>query len=302
MINPQILPFLAEWDKQWASLPNGATPAMRRAHFEIVARNMRLATPEGIIEKQHIANGVRVLEHSRETNDMLPALIYMHGGAYMQGSPETHYDITTRLAAWANYRVFSVDYALAPENPFPAAIHNVRNVVEWLFTHADNLNVQHDKIVIGGDSAGANLAAASCLHFRGTKFTLKGQLLVYPGLDNRTNRPSHVENANGPIITVAGMPTVLRNYCPDEAMLTNEQVSPIYAKSLSDLPPAFVCIAEHDPLRDEGRDYGKMMQKAGVNCTIDEGDGLIHGYLRAMDYCDASMNNLKKMAEWLKRA
>jgi acetyl esterase len=303
MINPELQPFLAAWAAGWASLPAGSGAAARRAHFELIARSMRQPTPDGVQTSEHWVQRdgrrVRVRRFHRPGAAQQPALIYLHGGAWMQGSPETHWDITAGLAALTGRAVFSVDYAKAPEHPFPAAVNDARAVVAWLFDDAVALGVDAQAIAIGGDSAGANLAAAMTLAFRGSSCRLQAQLLVYPAVDFRTDRDSHRENADGPIVSVASMPTVNAAYCPDPADRNHPLAAPLNADSHADLPPAYIAVAEHDPLRDEGLAYAEALQAAGVRVHLDRGDGLIHGYLRAMAYCADARTAFQSMASWL---
>lgn len=307
MIHPDIHLFLKDWETAWASLPAGAGPADRRAHFEVVAERMREPHPEGITTQEHwvdvpdLGSPVRVRVFRPETaTEPVPALIYMHGGAWMQGSPETHWDITAGIAAANQQMVISVDYALAPEEPYPRALQQTVAVVHWAFEHAKALGIRPDAIAIGGDSAGANLAAAATLILRGTPHAPRAQLLVYPAVDFTLDRPSHRENANGPVINVASMPTVNAMYCPDLSLHNSPGVSPLRAESHAGLPPAFIAVAEHDPLRDEGLAYAQLLLDAGVPVQLDTGQGLIHGYLRAKMYCADAQARFDAMGRWLK--
>jgi acetyl esterase len=243
---------------------------------------------------------VRVRVFRAQGDNDQPALIYMHGGAWMQGSPETHWDITAGIAAANRQVVVSVDYALTPEHPFPAAVDDCRAVVQWAFDNAATLGLRRDAISIGGDSAGANLAAAMTLVFRGTPCALRSQLLVYPAVEFRMDRPSHRENADGPIVTVASMPYVNGLYCPDPKDLLNPLAAPLLAEDHGGLPPAFIAVAEHDPLRDEGIAYADALRASGVRVELHRGPGLIHGYLRAMAYCANSRVAFARMAGWLR--
>jgi acetyl esterase len=306
MIHPDIQRFLKDWEAAWATLSAGSGPAGRRAHFEVVAAGMREPNPEGIVTQEHWVHvsetgaPVRVRVFRPEAaSGPLPALVYMHGGAWMQGSPETHWDITAGLAALNQQTVISVDYALSPENPFPRALNETVAVVRWAHNQASELGIRADAIAIGGDSAGGNLAAAACLVLRGTPHAPKAQLLVYPATDFTTERASHRENANGPLITVASMPAVNAVYCPNPADLKNPLAAPLNAESHAGLPPAFVAVAQYDPLRDEGIAYAEALQAAGVTTHLDRGEGLIHGYLRAKAYCEPAKDRFVSMGRWL---
>jgi acetyl esterase/lipase len=304
MIDPELNAFLDRWNEEWSSLRPGATPADRRAHFEVVAKNMRLPTPAGVnTEAEHWIDSpsgeVRVRVFRPEGTGVTPALVYMHGGAWMQGSPETHWDITSRLAAWAGVTVFSVDYAKAPERPFPAAFNQVVAVVRWVAANSGDLGIDPKHLSVGGDSAGGNLSAAAALELRG-EVALAGQLLIYPACDFDLSRSSMIENAEAPILQTKGMPGVNRMYSPDETLLTTDpRVAPLVAESHAGLPPAYIAVAENDPLYDSGLAYADALEADGVAVERDLGAGLIHGYLRAMAYCAASMSSLERMAAWL---
>jgi acetyl esterase len=314
MMDPQLQAFLDDWAKHWADMPQPGSPAVRRAHFEVVAQRMREPWPEGVTgDEQHriavpASRGgavrevrVRVYRPARSTVAApLPALIYMHGGAWMQGSPETHADITAGLAAAAHAVVISVNYALAPEQPFPCAFDDCCAVARWAHANATTLGLRPNAIAIGGDSSGGNLAAATALALRGSDVAFRAQLLIYPAVDFSLDRASHRDNAHGPVITVASMPAVNAMYCPDAADLKNPMAAPLLAASHAGLPPAYVAVAEHDPLRDEGIAYAEALHAAGVAVTLDRGESLIHGYLRAKAYCDRSRDSFARMGAWLK--
>ena len=303
MIDPEIHDFLAVWDSKWQRLPPGAGPAARRAAFEDIAAEMALPAPEDVDGSgtrwiDSPAGPVRVRIYRHRDGGPQPALIYMHGGAWMQGSPETHGDITARIASQARMTVISVDYALAPEHPFPAAFGQVMAVTRWLVAGTEGIDPA--RIAIGGDSAGGNLAAAAALAARDEGLALKAQLLIYPACDFDQSRPSYAENAEGPLLKVAGMEAVNRMYCPDPGLLHRDwRVSPLAAPSHRGLPPAYIAVASHDPLRDSGLAYARALDAAGVPVTLDRGPGLIHGYLRAMGHCAASRDSLARMSAWL---
>jgi acetyl esterase len=304
MINPELNGFLDVWNDKWAATPPDAKPKDRRMMFEFIAEQMRLPTPAGVTSTARFVKNENRLVFIRvdraEGGGPQPCLIYMHGGAWMQGSPQTHADITMRIAAKNRQTVISVDYALAPEHPFPQAINEVIDVARWVRDNADLVGVNADKISIGGDSAGANLAAAACIALRGTPYAPVAQLLIYPPVDFEMHRPAYQENADAPLLNIRGMPTVNAMYCPDETeRRTNPLAAPFVAESHADLPPAFIGVAQYDPLRDDGYDYAEKLRQAGVAVTFDGGEGLIHGYLRAMEFCQASRDKLALMAAWL---
>lgn len=300
-MNPDLIPFLERWEQEWSSLKPGATPADRRAHFEVVARNMRLPTPDDVdCDAEHWvdspAGEVRCRVFRHRSDVVQPCLVYMHGGAWMQGSPETHWDITSRIASWNRQTVISVDYAKSPERPFPAALDQVIAVLRWANSQAAELGVDPTRIAVGGDSAGANLAAAAAIDLRG-ELPILAQLLVYPPCDGDRTRPSYRENPDGPMIRPDGKVEEL--YAPNPADRGTYRVWPLLADDHTNLPPAYIAVGEFDPLRDSGVAYAEALEAAGVPVVLDRGAGLIHGYLRAMAYCRECEERLKAMAAWL---
>ncbi|MCB1383225.1 MAG: alpha/beta hydrolase [Notoacmeibacter sp.] len=305
MLDPELKPFLDSWASGWSVLPADAGPRDRRLLFEYIAERMRLPSPKDIgLSACFVTSGGRHVLCRIERHDRggaQPCLIYMHGGAWMQGSPMTHADITSRIASANRQTVISVDYALAPEHPFPKAINEVMDVARWVRANAAGLGIDPDRIAIGGDSAGANLAAAACLGLRGTGDAPMAQLLVYPCVHFEMSFPSYRENANAPLLQTAGMERVNLMYCGSMENMKNPLAAPLHAQSHAGLPQAFVAVAEHDPLRDDGHAYADKLRRAGVPVELDEGTGLIHGYLRAMGHCQASRASLERMCRWLAR-
>lgn len=275
--------------------------------FEYIAERMRLPSlPEVELSTRYVVSNNRnvLLRIERQQGSgPQPCLVYMHGGAWMQGSPMTHTDITSRIAASNGQTVISVDYALAPEHQFPTAIHEVMDVVRWVHANASELGIDSSRVAIGGDSAGANLAAAACIGLRDNDkdHLPMAQLLFYPCVDLDMARPSYVENADAPLLKTKGMPSINAMYCPEESERRNPLLAPFHAESHTGLPPAFIGVAQYDPLRDDGYDYAEKLRAADVSVKFDAGEGLIHGYLRAMEYCDSSRQRLADACAWLVR-
>jgi acetyl esterase len=302
-IDASLQPYLDTWKAAWRHVTQDAPPQVRRAMLEKLADASRKPLPEGVSSQVVTVEGgprpVRVRLFRPASALPVPALVYMHGGGWIQGSPETHDEIAAFIAAQARTLVASVDYALAPENPFPAAVEDCAAVVRWVFAQAGDLAVRPDAIAVGGDSAGANLAAAMTLLFRGTSHGLRAQVLFYPPVDFAHDRPSIRENAEGPIITARSLPEVAALYLPNPDDRTNPLAAPMLAQEHRNLPAAFVAVAEHDPLRDEGADYARALQAAGVPAVLHEGRGLFHGYLRAMSLAPVARAPLEAACRWL---
>ncbi|WP_341895341.1 alpha/beta hydrolase [Ferrovibrio terrae] len=294
------------WRDAWSGLAPDASAQDRRAIIDRISADARQPLPAGIESKvmvaRHGLRTVRVVVFRKVQNDLAPCLIYMHGGGFMQGSPETHDEIAVGIVAKTGQTVVSVDYSLAPERPFPAAVMDCETVVYWVFESASDLAIRADAVSVGGDSAGANLAAVMALVFRDRPQSLKGQLLFYPVVDTDLTRPSYTRNANGPIITTAAVQQTWTLYCgSDDVRNQSALVAPLRAPNHHRLPPAFVAVAENDPLLDEGLAYADVLSRSGVPVELRTGAGLIHGYLRAMQYSQAVRREFDAACNWLRR-
>lgn len=303
MLQPGLNKFLEIWNDSWTALPKGASMADRRLLFEYIAEKMRLPFPPDVaLSTFFVQSGERNVlcrMERHEEGGRQPCLIYMHGGGWVQGSPMTHTDITNRISQANRQTVISVDYALAPEHPFPTAIHEVMDVVRWVYANAESLGIDAERIAIGGDSAGANLAAAACVGLNGTHPLPIAQLLIYPATNFDMAFPSYEENADAPLLNTKGMPQHNLMYCGSKENLKHPLAAPLHAETHEGLPSAYIAVAQYDPLRDDGHAYADKLRKAGVRVELDRGEGLIHGYLRAMEYCEASRKSLQRMISWL---
>jgi acetyl esterase len=210
----------------------------------------------------------------------LPVLVYFNGGGWVIMDLDSHDEPCRRLANDAGVIVVSVDYRLAPEHKFPAALDDCWAATQWVAAHATELGGDPTRLAVGGDSAGGNLAAAVALRAKEAGGpALRFQLLIYPVVGTPwDDRPSYVENADGYMLTAKSMVWFTEHYQREAADAEHPHFSPTRASDLAGLPPALVITAEYDPLRDEGEAYGRMLQEAGVPTTITRYDGMIHGF------------------------
>jgi acetyl esterase len=211
-----------------------------------------------------------------------PLLVYLHGGGWVIGSIETHDSTCRYLARNAQVRVLSIGYRLAPEHHFPAAAEDALTAFRFAARNAESLGVDPSAIAIGGDSAGANLAASVCLQTAQTMG--KGprpvfQLLFYPATDGTTRRRSRDLFADGFFLTDDDMTWFLDHYCPDLDLRSDPRLSVLLADDLRGLPPAYVATAGFDPLRDEGNAFADRLREAGVPVVKRQHDDLIHGFV-----------------------
>jgi acetyl esterase/lipase len=208
-----------------------------------------------------------------------PLLVYFHGGGWVIGSVETHDPTCRYLARNAEVRVLSVDYRLAPEHPFPAAAQDAVAAFRFAADNAGKLGADPSAIAIGGDSAGAGLAASVCLQTRENGPRPVFQLLFYPATDATTRRRSRDLFADGFFLTDDDMTWFLDHYCPDPDARADPRLSVLLADDLRGLPPAYVATAGFDPLRDEGNAFADQLRAAGVPVVRRQHDDLIHGFV-----------------------
>lgn len=211
--------------------------------------------------------------------DALPGIIYIHGGGWVLCSLDTHDNVCRNLAASIGAIVVSVDYRMAPEYHFPVASDDCLATVRWIAAHASSLGIDPARLVVGGDSAGGNLAAVTALRIRDEGGpALAGQMLIYPVTDDiAAGYPSYTEFAEGFGLTADDMAWFWEHYVPDPKVRTHPHASPLRAESLADLPPALVLTAGCDVLRDEGEAYAGRLAASGVTLDFRRYEGLHHG-------------------------
>ena len=230
-------------------------------------------------------------------------LVFFHGGGWAVGDLDTHDHVCRYLSGHAGIKVVAVDYRLAPEHPFPAAFDDCVHATLWVHTNAADLNIDPQRIGVGGDSAGGNLAAACALSLREHEsLRLKHQLLIYPACDFTAKHPSMEENAEGFLLTTSAMHEFINWYVPNESQRSDQRASPQHARSHNDLPSAHVITAGYDPLRDEGRHYADTLRAAGVPTEYQCYTGMVHGFLRMGAKIDVAITALNDVVNGLRRA
>lgn len=231
------------------------------------------------VQTQHATIPLRVYAPRNEQD--LPALVYLHGGGWVVGELDSADWFWRSLAMAANCVVVSVAYRLAPEHKFPAAVEDSYWVTRWVAENGIGRLVDPNRIAVGGESAGGNLAAAVCLMARDRKGPhLAFQLLIYPVMNHFFETESYREYGEGYWLTTAEMKWYWNHYLRTELDGANPYASPLLSKDFKSLPPALVMTAEFDPLRDEGEAYAARLQKAGINTKLARYDGMIHGFLQ----------------------
>jgi acetyl esterase len=242
--------------------------------------------------------------YPKEEQDVYPALVYYHGGGWVVGNLDSHDNVCRALTNLANCVTISVDYRLAPEHKFPAAVVDSYVAVQYVYDHAESFQVDRNKIAVGGDSAGGNLAAviSNMAKDKGTP-SICYQLLLYPST-NVGGEPtvSMKENAEGYFLTKGMMEWFRDCYLNTEEDKKNPLLSPLLNEDLIGLPPALVVTAEYDPLRDEGEAYAKKLADAGVEVESIRYDGAIHGFISMAAVIEQGKSALEKAGKALKEA
>lgn len=234
--------------------------------------------------------------------EALPAVVYFHGGGWLIGNLETHDTLCRELCNGAQACVVAVDYRLSPEHPYPAALEDARAALAWVFASARDAGIDARRIAVGGDSAGANLAAVSCIVSRGMPGReIAFQLLVYPVVDLRLQTDSFVRNGEGYVLTRALMTYFARQYAGTADPL-DWRLSPALSESLQGVPPALVLVAGFDPLHDEGVDYAQRLSAAGVRATLVNFERQIHGFITMGKIIDEANDAVAVCAAALRRA
>jgi acetyl esterase len=245
--------------------------------------------PDLRIEERTIGHGeltdipVRIYWPPIADEDAVPVVVFYHGGGFALGDLDTHDPVARAHAVGAEAIVVSVDYRLAPEHPYPAGINDCWAALQWVGEHAAELGGDPDRIAVAGDSAGGNLAAVMAHLARDNGGpALVFQLLWYPVVTADLSLPSFTENAFAPILDLEVIDAFLGWYLPDlditDPTALPVSLAPANAADLSGLPPAYIGIAEHDPLRDDGARYAELLNAAGVPAELSKESTLVHGY------------------------
>jgi acetyl esterase len=227
----------------------------------------------------------------------LGTLVYFFGGGWTLGGIDTSDGVCRALANAAGCLVVTPGYRLAPEHPFPAAVHDCLAAVSWVTENADTLGVDPGRIAVGGDSAGGNLAAVVAQQTR----SLAAQLLVYPNTCYHADTESLRDNDDRWMFNRHSVDWYWRNYLTDPEHGRDPRVSPLLAPDLSGLPPALVLTAEFDPLRDEGEQYAERMRAAGVPVELTRYDGMAHGFFTMSGVLAGARRAVAQAAEYLRK-
>ena len=243
----------------------------------------------------------RLYDAADERGSARPVVLYFHGGGWVQGDLETHHGLCARIAQRSGARVIALDYRLAPEHPFPAAMDDCLAAYRWLCAHAAELGVDPGRIAVAGDSAGGNLAAVVS-----QQAALAGepvpacQALIYPAVDFELDTPSHQDLADAHIIPRDRIEWYASQYFPAGADRLDPRAAPLRAVDLSGQPPTLVITAGFDPLRDEGHAYAERLRAAKVDVVDHEYPGQIHAFVSLTKAIPQGLAATMEIADYLR--
>jgi acetyl esterase len=305
--HPQVVAILERVARSALPAYHAVSPFIARRLY----RDTRAALAPALqdVSKTHllVADGkvaMRAYRPSGVSNEeKLAALVYFHGGGWTIGDIDTHDALCRQFANGARCAVFSVDYRLAPECPFPAAVEDSIAATEYVSSNAASLNIDAARIAVGGDSAGGNLAAVVALHARETGGpALAFQLLIYPATDQRCESPSHAKNGAGFLLTNEAIAFFRGCYLPHPEDWRDWRASPLLATDLSGLPPALVLTAGFDPLVDEGRAYAERLAAHGTEVAYRTYEDMVHGFVLFGGVLDTANEAVAECCAALRRA
>jgi acetyl esterase len=262
------------------------SPEVCRQVYGEIVRSSDLAAADVQIDERSIdgpggALGLRIYTPRDAAATPRGAVLFLHGGGFVVGAPQDYDGLVSTLCRESDCVVVSVDYRLAPEHPFPAAVEDSEAAMGWLFAHAAELGADARRVVVAGDSAGGNLAAVLALLNRSSEGpALAGQILLYPVTSERPGMfESYARYESGYFLTRGSMNYFSRHYHGPDLAAADWRGAPLLSEDVSELPPALVLVGGFDPLRDEGVAYARRLSEAGNHVMLVEYAGLTHGFM-----------------------
>ena len=264
---------------------------------DITVRTVQLPTRDGSVLEG------RLYRLAASADQVLPTILYFHGGGYVVGSLDSHDSICRRLAASGQYAVFAPSYRLAPQASFPTAVNDSLDAANWLAEQAGNLQLDNRRITLAGDSVGATLATVLAITAvkapQQLAFKPWAQLLFYPVTDTSRQRDSHRHYAEDYLLETATLEWFYQHYCPNAQQRLDWRVSPLLAEGLTALAPAYISLAQYDPLYDEGQAYAQMLAASGTAVSLHVQSGLTHDFLRMNGITSAVAGIYEGVLSWL---
>jgi len=304
-VDPQIQALL----DRGTGVPATHTLPVAEARRQYEARIALMAPPPAVAKVLERSidgpeGAIRLRVYTPADSGPFPLMMFFHGSGFVLCSLDTHDGMCRNLAAGIGCVVVSVDYRLAPEHKFPRGPDDCLAATRWAAANAAGLDIDPARVMVAGDSAGGNMAAVTALRIRdegGPR--LCGQMLLYPVTDYHTpGTPSYAENADGYGLTRDTMEWFWAHYLTSPVEAENPYASPLRARDLTGLPPAYVTSAEYDPLRDEAERYGMRLRAAGVPTEITRFPGMNHGFLFWVGVVGGADRAMAEACAWARQA
>ncbi len=299
-LDPEAAEYLRQWEESGAPALHELSPTEARNLVQALpgeqeevgeVRNLLLSGNAGSVPvrlyRPQVVQGA--------ANGLAPCVIFYHGGGWVVGSIDSHDALCRRIANASGAVVVSIDYRLASEHKFPAAVDDSVTAVHELRKMAAELAIDANRFAVCGDSAGGNLAAVVAILMRDVGFDLAAQFLLYPITHYSYDSESYLRCGEGYFLSRATMEWFWNHYLPDADAGRDWRASPLLAPDLSGVAPAWVMTTEFDPLRDEGLAYSQRLREAGVQVTELECLGMIHGFVRRVD----QFKQARRVVDWI---
>jgi len=305
-MDPSLNNFVETMAPKTNNMPYNYAPQAFRESMKKKVAMTSLNRPKTLDVREHLFNTKNGPVNSRiyrrkDYDTQLPCLIYMHGGGWIIGNLDSHDGVCVDIALGGDCQVISLDYALSPENKFPTALYQCHEIFNEVFENADTFNIDKNRLSIGGDSAGGNLALSTNLLLikNGGPLPLY-QFLIYPCVDKDFNSYSYLKHSEAPFLTKKMMLWFFDTYLngPDDYL--NPLAFPILEKSFSGMPKTIILNAELDPLATEGKKLAKKLIDDGVPVFHREAQSLIHGFIRCRDQSPLGQKIFKETVNVLK--
>ncbi|HEY2656791.1 MAG TPA: alpha/beta hydrolase [Solirubrobacteraceae bacterium] len=289
-LDPQVVSYIAQLQDLGARPASELPLQTARSGYDAGAAALFGPADEVASVEELDAAGVPVRVFRPSADDSVSAVVYLHGGGWVVGGPDSHDPLCRTLAARSGYTVIAADYRRAPEHPYPAAIEDAWTVARWAAE-------RFSRLAVAGDSAGGQLAASVALRAREGGVPLALQALIYPVTDHPESASSYGHVGDATPLNGELMWWFWSQYLTDASRAGEPDCSPLRAADLSGLPPALILTAEYDPLRAEGEAYGARLREAGVPATVHRYEGLIHGFIRMPAVLDRASGAIDEVAD-----
>nr|APM86632.1 dialkyl PEs hydrolase [uncultured bacterium] len=303
-LDPQAKAFLEMNEAAGAPRTSSMTPEENRLRTAEIGKLAGIPKTVARVENRLIpveAAQIGIRIYTPQGTGPFPVFVYFHGGGWVIGDLDTVDTVCRNIAHESDCLVVSVDYRLAPEHKFPIAVNDCYAAVEWVARHAATLQGDPEKIAIGGDSAGGNLAAVVAQLAKERQGpALSFQALIYPAVQLGSDTESYRENGEGYFLTADSMNWFFKQYLNGEEEKQNVLASPLLREDLTGLPPTLLITAEYDPLRDEGAMYAQKLREAGVPVEYTCYEGMIHGFFWMGGIMDKGAQAVSQVANSLR--